>query len=264
MTTRPVRIVASLLACSAGLVAVDNATYSYDELAAGRDIHDDIYSKHGGGEFDEWRIHLGYAPAIDRAQLKSTVKGQAYPGNGYAETDKVVSSPALSPQIGLEWVLGDYEGGDYGWFATLGLEYTRRNYRILYGLGTASVPLRMDVVTAKIGMGYGWYLNDSLRYEFEPFVDAGMMWTELDLIDLSLPAPTVRVSGGPTIEGGLRNALIWHPGRTQSWHLGVTLDYRAGYAQTIFHTSGPDGDVDSEVRFWWYGFCSSVLVGAKF
>ena len=266
MPTRQVRVVASLLACIVGLVAVDDVTmtYSYEEVSAGRDINENIYGSHGSGEFDEWRIRLGFAPGLDLVQLKSSVNGAAYPGPGQVETDQVVNSPAMAPQIGMEWVLGDYEGGDEGWFTTLGLEYTQREYTILYGLGAASVPLKLNSVTISFGMGYGWYLNSRVRYEIEPFINAGMMWTELDLIDLSVPAPEIQVSGGPVIEGGLRNALIWHPARTQAWHLGAALDYRTGYAQTVYHSSGTAGDVDSEVRLWWHGFCYSVFYGAKF
>lgn len=262
------RVVASLLACAVGCAAAEvddvTMTYSYEEVAAGKDIHEGIYGSHGAGEFDEWRLHLGVSPGIDRIQLKTTINGNAYPGPASVETDRVISDPALSPQIGLVWVLGDYERGDEGWFSTLGFEFTRREYKILYGLGAESVPLNLNAVTVHFGMGYGWYLGSRLRYEFEPFVNAGMMWTELDLIDMSIPAPEIRVSGGPQIEAGIRNALIWHPARTQEWHLGAALDYRTGYAQTIFETSGTAGDIRSEVRFWWYGFGGSLFYGHKF
>ncbi len=260
------RVVASLLACAVGLVAAEvddvTMTYTYEETAAGRDIHEGIYGSHGAGEFDEWRLHLGLAPAIDRVQLKTNINGNPYPGPGAVETDLVVS--ALSPQIGLVWVLGDYEGGDHGWFSTLGFEFTRREYKILYGLGVASVPLDLNSLTAHFGMGYAWYLGSRLRYEFEPFVNAGMMWTDLDLIDLSTSTPDIQLSGGPQIEAGIRNALIWHPARTQAWHLGAALDYRTAYAQTMYDGSGEAGDIRSEVRFWWYGFSASLFYGAKF
>ena len=262
------RVVASLLVCAAGLVAAEvddvTLTYSYEEVADGRDIHEGIYGSHGAGEFDEWRLHLGLAPAIDLVQLKSTVNGQAYPGPGFVETDLVVSDPAMASQLGLIWVLGDYESGDEGWFSTLGVEFTQRNYRILYGIGSASVPLSLNSMAVHFGMGYGRYLGSRLRYEFEPFVNAGLMWTELDLIDLTIPAPELRVSGGPQIEAGLRNALIWHPAATQTWHLGAALDYRIGYAQTIFHDSSTSGDIRSEARFWWNGFGGSLFYGHKF
>ena len=266
MPNRPVHVVASLLACVAGLVAADDVTqtYSYEEIAAGRDIHEGIYGSHGSGEFDEWRLHLGVAPGLDRIQLKTTINGDPYPGPGIPETDRVVNKPAMPPQIGLVWVLGDYERGDEGWFSTFGVEYTRREYKILYGLGTATVPLNLDSLTVNIGMGYAWYLGSRLRYEFQPFVNAGIMWTELDLINLTDRVPELRISSGPVIEGGLRNALIWHPARTQAWHIGGALDYRTGYAQTIFRNSGPEGDIRSEARFYWYGFCASLFYGAKF
>ncbi len=266
MPTRPVRIVVSLIAGIAGLVAVDDVTltYTYEEVAAGRDIHEGIYGSQGAGEFDEWRVHLGVAPGIDRIQIKSTINGDPYPGPGAIESDKVVNSPALPPQIGVVWVLGDYQRGDEGWFSTLGFEFTRREYKILYGIGAASVPLNLNAITAHFGMGYGWYLNSRFRYEFEPFVNAGLMWNELDLLDMSIPAPEVRISAGPIIEGGLRNVLVWHPARTQAWHLGATVDYRTGYAQSIFHDSGAAGDINSEVRLWWYGFGYSVFYGHKF
>ncbi len=267
MPHRPIRVVASLLACIAMAAAADDDVtlgYSYEDIAAGRDIHEGIYGSHGSGEFDEWRLHLGIAPGIDRIQLRTSINGDPYPGPGVVETDRVINDPALAPQIGVEWVLGDYERGDQGWFSTFGLEYTRRDYKILYGLGASSIPLRLNALTAQFGMGYGWYLSNQFRYELEPFVSGGMMWTDLDLIDLSIPAPVVKVSGGPVVEGCLRNALIWHPGNTQGWHLGAALDYRVGYAQTIYNDTGAAGDVRSEVRFWWYGFGTSVFYGAKF
>ncbi len=266
MPTRQARVVASLLACIAGLVAVDDVTmtYSYDEVAAGRDIKEGIYASHGSGEFDEWRLRFGLAPGIDRVRLKSTVNGLPHPGPSAVENDGVVNSPAMAPLIGVAWVLGDYDRGDEGWFATLGVEYTRRRYTIRYGLGVASVPLKLSAATISVGMGYGCYLSSRLRYEVEPFINAGMMWSELDLVDLSIPAPEVRVSGGPVIEGGLRNALIWHPARTQAWHLGAALDYRYGYAQTAYRDSGTYGDINSEAQFWWYGFSYSVFYGMKF
>ncbi len=262
------RVAASLFACAIGCAAAEvddvTLTYSYEEVAAGRDIDEGIYGSHGSGEFDEWRLHLGLSPGIDRVQLKTTINGNAYPGPASVETDRVISDPALPPQIGLVWVLGDYERGDEGWFSTLGLEFTRREYKILYGLGAESVPLNLNALTVHFGMGYAWYLGSRLRYELEPFVSAGMMWSELDLIDLSIPAPEIRLSGGPQFEAGVRNALIWHPARTQAWHLGASLDYRTGYAQTIFHDSGTAGDIRSEVRFWWYGFGGSLFFGQKF
>jgi hypothetical protein len=265
-TSRQVRAVATLIACAAVLGAADDmiSTYTFEEVADGRDIHEGIYGGHGDGEFDEWRLHLGVAPGLDRIQLKSTINGSAYPGPPSVETDKVINNPALSPQIGLEWVLGDYDRGDQGWFYSMGVEYTRREYKVLYALGTASVPLKLNAVAVQFGMGYAYYLTSSLRYEFEPFATVGLMWNELDLIDLSIPAPTTRMSAGPLVEAGLRNALIWHPGGTQSWHLGAALDYRTGYAQTIYNESGAAGDVRSEVRLWWYGFGGSLFYGQKF
>lgn len=267
MPTRPVRVVASLLACAVGIAAeVDDVTmtYSYEETAAGRDIHEGIYGSHGNGEFDEWRLHLGVAPGMDRIQLKTSINGNAYPGPAAVETDRLVNDPPMPPQIGLMWVLGDYDSADEGWFNTLGGEFTRRNYKIIYDIGAASVPLNLSALTLHFGMGYAWYLGGRVRYELEPFVNAGMMWTDLDLVDMTIPAPEVKVSGGPVIEGGLRNALIWHPGSSQSWHLGGALDYRTGYAQTIYNSEDAAGAVRSEVRFYWYGICGSIFYGHKF
>jgi len=272
-TCRQLCAVATLISCACALGAADSVTseYSFEELSNGRDIHEGIYGSNGDGEFDEWRLHLGYAPALDRIQLKGKVNGDPYPGPPAVETDKVISDPAVSPQIGLVWVLGDYARGDQGWFYTLGLEYTHREYQILYGLGTLSNELKLNAVSARMGMGYAWYLNPHLRYEIEPFLAVGVMWNELDLLDLSAKSPTIRSSSGPLIEGGLRNALIWHPASTQAWHLGVALDYRSGYAQATFHdkqtstsNGATDDTLDSEVRMWWYGFGASLFYGRKF
>lgn len=265
-TSRQVRVVATLIACVTALAAMDDVTseYTFEEVAQGRDIHEGIYGNTGDGEFDEWRLHLGTAQNLDRIQLKSKLNGDPYPGDPSTETDRVVSNPTFSPQIGLIWVLGDYERGDQGWFYTLGLEYTYREYQILYALGTNSVPLKLHTVAAQLGMGYAWYLTSRLRYEFEPFLTLGVMWSELDLLDLSIPAPEKRSSAGPVIECGIRNALIWHPAATQAWHLGAAVDYRSGYAQTTFADTGEFGTINSEVRMWWYGFGASVFYGAKF
>lgn len=265
-TSRQVRVVVTLIACVTAMAAADDVTseYTFEDVARGRDIHEGIYGSAGDGEFDEWRLHLGTAPNLDRIQLKGKLNGDPYPGDPYVETDRMVSDPAFSPQIGLTWVLGDYERGDQGWFYTLGIEYTYREYQILYALGTNSVPLKLHTFAAQLGMGYGWYLNPRFRVEIEPLLTAGIMWNELDLLDMNVPAPSVRSSTGPMIEGGLRGSLIWHPAATQAWHLGTSVDYRSGYAQTTFHDTGTFGTLDSEVRLWWYGFGASVFYGAKF
>lgn len=263
---RPVRAAVMLIACAVAAGAAEDITseYTYEEVAGGRDIHEGIYGSTGDGEFDEWRLHLGTAPNLDRVQIKNKLNGAAYPGDPYVETDKVVSEPSYSPQIGLQWVLGDYDRADEGWFYTLGLEYTYRQYRILYALGTNSSELPFHSLSARVGMGYGWYLTPRFRFEFEPFVALGIMWNELDLIDLAVPRPENRSSNGPIIEGGVRTSLIWHPAATQAWHLGAALDYRSGYAQTTFADSGDFGTVTGEMRLWWYGFGGAVFYGAKF
>jgi hypothetical protein len=267
MPSRQVAAVATVIACTAAaLSAADDITltYTYEETAEGRDIHEGIYGSHGAGEFDEWRLRLGLAPGMDRVQIKTDINGQPYPGPGDVETDKVINDPALPPRIALDWILGDYERGDSGWFASLGIEYTRREYQILYGIGAASPPLNLHALNLRVGMGYAWYLTNRFRYEFEPYLSGGLMWTELDLIDLSVPAPAIEVSGGPVFETGVRNSLIWHPAKTQAWHLGASVDYVYGYAQTIYESTGSAGDIRSEVRFWWYGLGYSLFYGAKF
>lgn len=263
------RTLVVLLAGISSAAAADGGSdmsleYTYEEQAAGKDIHEAIYGSHGDGEFDEWRLHLGAAPGLDRIQLKTLLNGQPYPGPGYPETDRVINEPFLAPQIGLTWVLGDYERADQGWFYTLGLEYTRRDYTILYGLGADSAELRLNAVTAGVGMGYAWYLNPHWRFEINPFATMGAMWNELDLIDTQLNVPNIRRSRGVVVEVGVRNSLIWHPAKTQEWHLGGAVDYRSGYAQTIFHDENPGGKIDSEVRLWWYGFGYSIFYGQKF
>lgn len=261
LVSAAVTLFAAASACGAADIT---SGYSFEEVADGRDIHEGIYGSASDGEFDEWRLHLGTAPNLDRIQLKSKLNGAPYPGDPAIETDKVVSEPTFSPQIGLQWVLGDYERADQGWFYTLGLEYTFRQYRILYALGTNSSELTLHTLAARLGMGYGWYLSERFRFEFEPFVSAGVMWNELDLLDLSVPQPENRSSTGPVIEGGARASLLWHPAATQTWHLGAAVDYRSGYAQTTFHDSGDAGTLDSEVRLWWYGIGASVFYGTRF
>lgn len=259
---------ASLLILAAGLAAgeADDVTlsYSFEDVAAGRDINEGIYGSHGAGEFDEWRLHLGLAPGFDRIQLKTTVNGAAYLGDEAVEKDKVLNDPPLPPQIGLVWVLGDYEAGDQGWFTTFGLEYTRRSYQIIYQIQVLSNELDLQSLTVHLGMGYGWYITSRFRYEIQPFINAGLLWTDLDLVDMDSMTPSIESDSGPLIEGGLRNSLIWHPGNSQAWHLGLSLDYRTGYAQTIFQDEGAGGTVRSEVRFWWYGFGGSLFYGHKF
>lgn len=268
MPIRLVRVTATLLVCAAGLVAgeADDVTlsYSYEDVADGRDIKEGIYGSQGAGEFDEWRLHLGVAPGLDRVEVKTSLNGQTYFGESKIEVDRILNDPPLPPQIGLMWVLGDFEGGDHGWFSTLGLEYTHRQYQIIYEIKVLSPPLNMDSLTVHFGMGYAWYLSSRVRYEFEPFINGGMMWTQMDLVDLASLAPTIKVNGGPVIEGGLRNALIWHPGNSQGWHFGASLDYRAGYAQTIYDETNGTDNIRSEIRMKWAGFGGSVFYGAKF
>jgi len=268
MRIRTVRVAASLLAIAAGLAAgeADDVTlsYSYEDTAAGRDINEGVYGSHGAGEFDEWRLHLGLAPGFDRIQVASSLNGDPYFGNSLVETDRVLNDPALPPQIGLVWVLGDYEGSQEGWFATLGLEYTKRDYQIIYEIKVLSQELSLQSFTAHLGMGYAWYLGSRFRYEIEPFVNAGIMFTDLDVVDLASSTQSMESNSGPVIEGGLRNALIWHPAATQSWHLGFALDYRVGYAQTIYQQTDGTDEWRSEIRFHWYGFGGSLFYGHKF
>ncbi len=261
MPTCPIRCAASLLACAGVLVAADN--YSYDDLSKGNDINEGVYGSHGGGEFDEWRLTLGLAPGIDRIRIKTEVDGAAYPGPAAVENDRVYNDPALAPQIGLLWVLGDFQGPDHGWFYTLGLEYTRRDYTIIYELGAESQELTLQALTAQVGMGYAWYMGPSWRYEFEPFVSVGLMWNEMDLIDLASQQPTTETAPGPVFEGGIRNALIWHPG-SQEWHIGVAVDYRVGYATSSYVANTLNGNVESKVELNWHGFGSALFYGHKF
>ena len=266
MPTHPVRVVASLLACSVGLFAADDVTmeYTYDELAAGQDIHEGLYGSQGSGEFDEWRIHLGVSPSIDRVQVKSNSNGQAYPGPKFVETDKVINDPIMPRQIGLTWVMGDYASANEGWFVTLGLEYTWRTYSILYANGTDSSNLKVNSLAMHFGLGYAWYINPNLRYEIEPFVSPGMLWTTLEVRDPASEDVGLEAQGGAMFEAGLRNALIWHPAHTQAWHLGLSIDYRTGYGQVIYNDNTIAGPVHNEARFFWYGLCGALFYGHKF
>lgn len=266
MPSRQVAAVATVIACTGVLAALDDVTltYSPDEIADGRDIDEGIYGSHGSGEFDEWRLRLGWGPGMDRIKLKQEINGAPYPGPSRIEEDHVANDPVVAPTIGLQWVLGDYDSADQGWFSSIAIEYARRDYTIIYTFGAESVPLTLQAVTVYAGMGYGWYLNSRLRYELEPFVGAGMMWAELDLVDLDQGIPAVQASGGPVVEGGLRNALIWHPARTQGWHVGASLDYRMGYAQTNFDDEGAIGTLRSEAQFYWAGLGAMFFVGGKF
>ena len=267
MPIRPVGVALTLLACASVAAAADvTDEYSYEDIAAGRDIHEGVYAKLSGGEFDEFRLQLGVAPGIDRVQVSSSINGAAYPGPALKETDRAYNDPALPTQIALTWILGDFDEPDQGWYYSLGLEFTQRQYLVLYGVGSESSELDLNALALHIGMGYAWYLDPRWRVEIEPFVAAGLMWTELDLFDVSetTPLPANKRSDGPLIEAGLRTALVWHPQATQEWHIGAALDYRAGYAQTHYKNSGPGGDVESEYRLWWYGFGASLFYGQRF
>lgn len=267
MPTCPARICATLLVCAGGLAAVDadvTRDYTWEEMQAGKDIHEDIYNSLSSGEFDEWRFRLGIHPGIDRIQVKSEISGTAYPGPAYAETDKVVNDPAVATAMSLGWILGDFDSATQGWFYGLSLDYVKRTYRILYAIGTGSTDLDLHALGVGMQMGYAWYTGPRVRFEVAPVVGVGIIWNELDLVSLESGYQQNKLGIGPYVEGGVRGAVVWHPAKTQAWHLGAELDYIAGYGQTMFHDKGPLGTLDSEARLWWLGFGASVFYGHRF
>ena len=273
MPVRLDRIVAAMVACVGVLAAVDQPDprereighdYTYEDIAAGKDIHEGVYHGLSGGEFDEWRIRLGTLPALDRVQVKSTVAGAAYPGPVSVETDKTISKPPFAVDIQIEWILGDFDKTKEGWFYSLGFEYYERDYKILYAVGASSPALHLFSTGVSVGMGYARYVTPHLRYEIEPMMTAGLVWNQIDLIDLAQANQDNKLGTGPYIEGCLRQSLVWHPGKTQGWHVGVSLDYRGGYAQTSYRTQTSLGDLNSEVRLWWVGFGGSIFYGRRF
>ena len=271
MPVCPARNCALLLVCATGLTAVDNDAsrdFTWEELQAGRDIKEGIYNRLSGGEFDEWRLHLGVHPGLDRIQLKNQVAGIAYPGPAYVETDRVVNDPALPMVASFAWILGDFDAEDQGWFYGMGLDYVNRNYRVLYGVGTASADLAVHSLGLGLQMGYAWYLNPRVRFEAAPTLGFGLMWNQIDSVDLQTGFQKNQLGAGGYLEGGGRAALVWHPARTQAWHLGFEVTYTAGYGQTSFHTkdnsTGIETSIDSEVRLWWAGFGGALFYGHRF
>lgn len=260
-----------LVACATGLAAADNDAsrdYTWEELRAGRDIQEGIYNRLTGGEFDEWRLRLGVHPGLDRIQIKNNISGIGYPGPAFVETDKIVNDPALPMDVNLGWILGDFDAEDQGWFYGLGLGYVSRNYRILYGIGTASTDLALQSIGVDIQMGYAWYLNPRLRVELAATLGYGLMWNQIDLVELPSGFQKNQLGSGGYLEGGGRAALVWHPARTQAWHLGLEVNYLTGYGQVAFHTEDSTGgiitNVDSEARLWWVGFGVGVFYGHRF
>lgn len=267
----PARNCALLLVCASGLAAVDNditRDYTAEEMRAGRDIKEGVYNGLSGGEFDEWRFRLGVHPGLDRIQIKSTVAGLAYPGPAYVETDRVVNMPALPRDLSLTWILGDFDVEDQGWFYGLGLEYVSRRYRIIYGIGTASPELNLHAIGIGVQMGYAWYLSPVVRLEVAPTLGFGLMWNQMDLVDLVTTDQKSQLGSGGYLEGGVRTAVLWHPAKTQTWHIGFELNLLTGYGQTSFHikdtTAGVTTSVDSEVRLWWVGFGGALFYGHRF
>jgi hypothetical protein len=268
MPFRSARIVASLAVCVGLLAAVDEVPlehkYSYDDLAAGRDIHEGVYGGTTSGEFDEWRLNLGLAPGVDVIQVKNKLNGVPSPGPSFVESDKVINSPALATNAQIQWVLGDFDRADRGWFYTIGLDYVLRSYTIRYANQTNSPQLDLHAIGLHLGIGHAWYLSPSLRYELEPFVGGGAFITELDAVSTQTGNAKVSTTLGSVAEAGVRQSIVWHPGDTQTWHVGASFDYRTGYAQTTFHDKGPIGNYDTEVRLWWWGIGTSIFYGCRF
>ena len=275
MLARPAPLVATLLVSAGILVAAEDQPtppprpeishdFSYEDMLAGKDISEGVHSGLQSGEFDEWRFHVGWVPGIDRVQVKSTVGGFAYPGPVSVETDKTLNKPVFGTALEAEWIIGDFDNEREGWFYSLGLEYYERRYKILYGIGANSPDLTMTASGVSAGMGYAWYLTPHWRYEIEPKMTLGLVWNQIDLLDLSVFNQSNKLGTGPYIELGLRQALVWHPANTQQWHIGASLDYRAGYAQTSYRTQTAAGDTNSEVRLWWAGFGASLFYGRRF
>lgn len=261
------RIAATLLACAAGLVAADDlggTTYSWDELQRGKDIHEDIYNSLSGGEFDEWRLGITMAPVLDRIQLKSDINGQPYPGPVAVETDRAFNDPFMAPGLSLAWVLGDFDREDQGWYYAFGLDYTRRQYHILYAIGTESNLLTSHQMGVSFEAGYMWYVHPNWRVELAPRLAGGLMWNQVDSIDMNSGLSATPFSQGYYIEAGGRAALAWHPSGSKAWHIGLGMDYRSGYGQVIFNDEGALGTTRTEARMWWYGFGYSLYYGHRF
>lgn len=260
-----------LVVCATGLAAAENDAsrdYTWEELQAGRDIKEGIYNRLSGGEFDEWRLRIGLHPGLDRIQIKNKIAGIAYPGPAYVETDRVVNDPGLPMDARLSWILGDFDAEDQGWFYGLGLDYVGRNYRVLYGVGTGSTDLALYTAGVNLQMGYAWYLGSRVRLELAPTMGFGLMWNQIDAVNLQTGYQENRLGAGGYFELGGRAALVWHPARTQAWHLGLELDYTGGYGQTSFNTkdnsTGTELAIDSEVRLWWVGFGAGLFYGRRF
>lgn len=265
MPVRSARIAASLLACIAGASAADLAgDYSWEDLQAGRDIHEGIYNQLSSGEFDEWRLGFTLAPAIDRVQVKGQINDLAYPGPVAVETDRVVNRPAMAPGLDCTWVLGDFDAPDHGWYYGLGFNYQQRAYRILYAIGTESPELRVHQFGVSLEVGYMWYLSRNLRFEFAPRLAGGAMLSQFDTVELDQGFSELRQSLGAWIEGGGRAALAWHPAGTQAWHIGFETNYRSGYGQANFRNDGALGETRTESRLWWYGFGYALYYGRRF
>lgn len=268
MSNPQARIVATLLACAAGIAAAEGLgtqpKYTWDELQSGRDINEGIYHSLVGSEFDEWRVYVGAAPSLDRIQVKGEINDAAYPGPVPVETDRVVSNPEIATYASLTWVLGDFDRADRGWYYGLGFEYTRRAFQILYGIGTISPTLQMSQFGTSLQIGYMWYVHPRWRLELASRFAAGATYVQFDTVELENGFADLRSKVGPYIEGGGRAAVAWHPTGTQSWNIGTALDYRSGYAQAIYKNSGPLGDNRTEMRMWWYGFSASVFYSHRF
>jgi len=261
------RIAASLLVCAAALAAADGLgteAYTWDELQAGKDIHEGIYNSLAGGEFDEWRLGITLSPTIDRIQVKGDVNGAPYPGPAGTETDRAYSVRDLGRGLSLTWVLGDFDRSDQGWYYGLGLDYSSRTYHILYAVGTESERLTAHLLGASFEYGYMWYLDPHWRLELGARVAGGPMWNQMDMVEMTSGFSDTPFAQGVWIEGGGRAAIAWHPTGTKAWNIGLGMDYRHGYGQVFHDVEGPLGDMRTEVRMWWYGFGYSLFYGHRF
>lgn len=130
----------------------------------------------------------------------------------------------------------------------------------------------MYALTGSVGMGYGWYWGPTWRWELAAFGSIGAMWTEIETVDLVSLRPKVAVDSGPQFEAGVRAAAVWHPSYTQAWHLGTLVDYRVGYAQTVYRTDvevinhgvPETQSVRGEFQFRWHGFGYGIFFGHRF
>lgn len=263
---RTLRTLAAAAALVPSAIAATSAVpeTTYEDLVAGRDIYESIYGGYNTFEFDEWRLHLGLAPGLDRVRLRGDFNAAPYPGPRLVESDRVRNDPALPPRLGISWVLGDFVLPDRGWFYTVGLEYTQRDFVILYDNGADSPQLRSDAVALRMGYGFAWYLATHLRYELEAYAAPSLVWSEVDTPDPSTLAPVKPTGTGFGIDGGIRQALVVHPQGGQSWHLGLALDYEVGYARTTFDTSGPGGVIALTSEYMYNGFGYSAFFGHRF